>query len=149
MNVIPLIGAHLKSDEIIDLLEHWDAVVVYDFDRLHENMPDSYRVTVSSAGMELLFDGNQILKTLFLRIASTDNFAPFDIANSDVAFWKSIDEARCFAASRSLTATEGSTLFLGVKRDWIKLNHGAYTSQYEFIGSKLNMVTLALQMGSQ
>ena len=130
-------------------LEHWEAVVVYDFDRLHENTPDAYRVTVPAAGMELLFDANQILETLFLRIASTEDFAPFDIANSDVAFWNSTDEARQFAVSRNLTATEGSALFLGVKRDWIKLNHGAYTSHYEFVGGKLNLVTLALQMRSQ
>jgi hypothetical protein len=149
MNVIPLIGANLKSDDIIDFLEHWEAVVVYDFDRLHENTPDAYRVTVPAAGMELLFDANQILETLFLRIASTEDFAPFDIANSDVAFWNSTDEARQFAVSRNLTATEGSALFLGVKRDWIKLNHGAYTSHYEFVGGKLNLVTLALQMRSQ
>jgi len=88
MNVIPLIGAHLKSDDIIDLLEQWEAVVVYDFDRLHENTPDCYRVTLPSAGMEFLFDANQILETLFLRIVSTDDFNPFDITNSDFAFWK-------------------------------------------------------------
>lgn len=65
--------------------------MVYDFDRLHENTPDSYRVTVLSAGVELLFDTNQILETSFLRIASSDDFAPFEIANSDIAAWKSTD----------------------------------------------------------
>jgi len=149
MNVMPLIGAQLKSDDIIDFLEHWEAVVVYDFDRLHENTPDCYRVTLPSAGMELLFDANQILETLFLRLVSTDDFTPFDIANSDVAFWKSTDEARQYAALNNLTSTEGSTVFLGVQRDWIKLNHGAYTSHYEFVGSKLSMVTLALLLPSQ
>lgn len=124
-------------------------MVVYDFDRLHENTPDCYRVTLPSAGIELLFDANQILETLFLRIASSDNFNPFDITNSDVAFWKSTDEARQYAASNNLTSTEGSASFLGIQRNWIKLNHGAYTSHYEFVYSKLNMVTLALQMQSQ
>jgi hypothetical protein len=149
MNVLPLIGAHLKSDDIIDFLELWDAVVVYDFDRLHENTPDCYRVTAPSAGMELLFNANQILETLFLRLVSSDDFAPFDITNSDVTFWHSIDEARQFAAVNNLTSTEGNAFFLGVQRNWIKLDHGAYTSHYEFVGSKLNMVTLALQMQSQ
>lgn len=149
MNIIPLIGAHLKSDDIIDFLEHWEAVVVYDFDRLHENTPDCYRVKVPSAGMELLFDANQILETLFLQLVSTDDFTPFDIKHSDVTFLKSPDEARQFAALNNLTSTEGNAMFLGVQRNWITFNHGAYTSHYEFVGSKLNMVTLALQMRSQ
>lgn len=149
MNVIPLIGAHLRSDDIIDLLEQWEAVVVYDFDRLHENTPDCYRVAMPSAGMELLFDANQILETLFLRLVSTDDSTPFDITNSDVAFWNSPDEARQYAALNNQTSTEGTAVFLGIQHDWIKLNHGAYTSHYEYVGGKLNMVTLALQMRSQ
>jgi len=147
MNVIPLIGAHLKSDDIIDFREHWEAVV---FSTSIDYMRTRQMHIVSQSPLlewNFFFDANQILKTLFLQVAATDEIAPFDIANSDVAFWKSTDEARQFAASQRLTATEGSALFLGVLRDWIKLNHGAHTSHYEFVGRKLNTVTLAIPMG--
>jgi hypothetical protein len=52
MNVIPLIGSKLKSDDIVELLEHWDAEVVYDIDRLHENTPDSSHATAHAGGIE-------------------------------------------------------------------------------------------------
>ena len=38
MNLSSLIGLSLKSDEVIELLEHYEISVVYDFDRLNENI---------------------------------------------------------------------------------------------------------------
>ena len=144
MNVIPLIGSSLKSDDIIELLEHWDAEVVYEFDRLNENTPDIYRVTAHAAGIELLFDDCQVLTTAFLRVLPSDGFSPFDIDNSDIQAWWSIQEARGFAALSRVAATEGNATFLGTTRDWIKLKYKTHTVHYEFIGGRLNLVTVAL-----
>lgn len=145
MNVIPVIGSSLKSDDIIELLEHWDAEVVYEFDRLHENTPDSYRVTAHTAGIELLFDDCQVLTTAFLRVLPSDGFSPFDFENSDIQVCWSIQEARGFAASSRVAANEGSATFLGTIRDWIKLKYKTHTVHYEFIGDRLNLVTVALE----
>lgn len=41
MQFLPLLGQPLKSDAIIDLLEHWEADVVYAFDRDNEGEPDA------------------------------------------------------------------------------------------------------------
>jgi hypothetical protein len=52
MQYLPLLGKHLKDDDVVEVLEWADAEVVYDFDRTHENMPTSIgprpRVVASS-----------------------------------------------------------------------------------------------------
>jgi hypothetical protein len=144
MNVVPLLGSNLKSDDVIELLEHWDAEVVYDFDRLNENTPDRYHVTAKVAGIELLFDDCQVLITAFLRILPSDGFSAFDIDNSDIRRWSSIHEARSVAKSSGLTATEGQTTFLGIPRDWIRFNYQTHIVHYEFVTGRLNLVTVTL-----
>ncbi|HEY4262915.1 MAG TPA: hypothetical protein VGM98_22335 [Schlesneria sp.] len=142
MNVIPLIGSKLKSDDIVELLEHWDAEVVYDFDRLHENTPDSYYATAHAGGIELHFDATQALVTVYLHVLSSDGFSTFDIEHSDIPSFVSIEEARRFASSRGISTQEGNATFLGTFRNWIKLDYGTRTVHYEYVEGRLNLVTL-------
>jgi hypothetical protein len=145
MNIFPLLGRSLKSDEVIEFLELWDAEVVYDFDREHENVPDAYHTAAKAAGVEMLFDATQALTTVFLRINATDDFAAFDLSQSDIPSFDTIEDAKRFAAKKGLSATRGHAIFLERSRDWIKLGFATHTVHYEFVGGVLDMVTVALR----
>jgi hypothetical protein len=56
MEFLPLLGKHLKDDEVIEVLEWANMEVVYDFDRLHENTPDVYWASATAEGFQFRFD---------------------------------------------------------------------------------------------
>lgn len=45
MEIIKLLGNFLKSELLNDLFESYDVDVIYEYDRLNENAPDSYSVS--------------------------------------------------------------------------------------------------------
>ena len=47
MDLLPLLRSHLKSDVMRDHLETWDAQVVYEYDRTHEDIPGEYWASIS------------------------------------------------------------------------------------------------------
>ena len=75
MNFLEAIGAPLKSEAVIELLEHYDLDVIYEFDRLHENTPDIYTASSPDGGFELRFGANQQLEAVFLYLSARDGFA--------------------------------------------------------------------------
>jgi len=44
MNLSKFLNMSLKSDEFIELFEHYEVDVIYSYDRLHEGMEDKYYV---------------------------------------------------------------------------------------------------------
>lgn len=145
MNIVPLLGCSLKSDEIMEFLELWDADVVYDFDRLHENVPDEYHAAVKRAGVQMVFDETQALTTVFLHVNARDDFTEFDLLQSDIQPFDTIENAKDFAAKRGISATQGNAVLFGIGRDWIKFEFGTHSVHYEFIAGALDMVTVTRQ----
>ena len=142
MKFLPLLGKALKDDEVIDVLEHAEMEVVYDFDRLHENTPDKYWAESKKDGYQLRFDADQILVAIFLYVAPTDGFTPVRPNNCDVSFFATTGDAEAYGAEHKLHTTKGGADFLGAWRDWVRLEYERYSVHYEFRDGGLTRVTV-------
>lgn len=144
MIYIDLLGKQLKSDDVIEVLERDDLDVTYDFDRLHENQPDEYWIAAKVEGVQMRFDGNQILNTMFFYVQSDEGFSPCELASLGVPVFDSRDFARDFATQTGLPVTEGEVDFLGVYRQWIKIDFGSHLHHSEFREGRLHLISVSL-----
>ncbi len=142
MKFLPLLGKRLKDDEVIDVLDYAEMEVVYEFDRLHENTPDEYRSESKKDGYQFRFDANQILSLIFLYVAPIEGFTPVTRSNCDISFFAITGEAEAYGAERKLRTTKGKADFLGVRRDWVRLEYERYFIHYEFRDGGLTLVTV-------
>lgn len=144
MKYLPLLQKSLKSDEIMDLLELYEIDVTYDFDRLHENMPDKYWASFHDLGIQMMFDENQILNTIFIFLIPNDEFAPAEISDSDILEFESKQAVRDYAEQNQISTTEGQTTFLGKESDWIRFDYPDYRVHYDFGGGQLKDISLTI-----
>ena len=142
MNFLPLLGKQLKDDDVVDVLECAEMDVVYDFDRLHENIPDKYWAASKKQGFQFGFDTDQILRVIFLYVAPIDGFTSVARSDCDVSFFATTDEAEAYGAEQKLRTTKGKTDFLGARRDWVRLEFERHSVHYEFRGGSLRLVTV-------
>ncbi len=142
MKFLPLLGKRLKDDEIIDILERADIEVVYDFDRLHENMPDKYWAASKTDGFQFGFDANQTLEVIFLHTVLHDGFAPVSRSDCDVPFFSTIHEVEADGAARNLRVSKGKSDLLGIPRHWVRLEYERHSVHYEFRSAELAVVTI-------
>lgn len=149
MKYIDILGKHLKSDDVIGVLEDHDLDVIYAFDRLHENQPDEYWVASKAEGVQMRFNEDQILDVLFFYVESDEGFSPCDPDSLGVQLFDSRDAARDFAAQSGLAVTEGEADFLGVHRKWIKIDCGSYLHHCEFRGGHLHRMSASLPTKAQ
>ena len=138
MKYLNLLGKQLKSDDVIDVLECDELDVIYSFDRLHENQPDQYWVASKAQGVQMRFNEDQILDTLFFYIQPDEEFSPCKPDSLGVPIFDSRDSVRDYAAQSSLTVVEGEVDFLGVHRKWIKIDFGSHLLHSEYRGEKLH-----------
>jgi hypothetical protein len=136
MNFLPLLGMSLKSIEVIEVLEHFDMPVTYDFDRLFEGSQDLYWSESRSNGFQFRFNEGQILDVVFLYVTARSNFTPIDLATTDVPLYASLEQARSAfeSADQNFKAGDG----------YIKLLGPRYAVHYEFRDGALSLVTLML-----
>lgn len=149
MNFLPLLRKPLKSDEIIDMLEHWDVDVIYSFDRDHENLPDEYYAPIPQEGFQLVFDDKQWLRTVFVHLISTDGFQPADLSDSDLEVFPSKTDVAAHATTHSIRISEGRAELFGVERDWIRLDFDDHSIHYEFRHGQLGMITISATNGGE
>jgi len=143
MNFLPLLGKQLKDDAVIEILEFEEMEVVYDFDRLHENTPDVYWAESTEKGFQFRFDANQILDTIFLYAANIDDFVPVSREDCDIHFFPTINEAETYGIEGKAEITKGKPPdFLGISREWVRLEYATYSLHYEFRREGLAVVTL-------
>jgi hypothetical protein len=127
MKYIDLLGKQLKSDDVIGVLESYDLDVTYAFDRVRENQPDQYWVASKAEGVQMRFNEDQTLDTLFFYIQADEGFSPCDPDSLGVAAFESREAARTCAEQSGLPLIEGEVDFLGVHRKWIKIDFGGST----------------------
>lgn len=142
MRHIDLLGAALKDDFLCDLLETYDTDVVYDYDRTHEGMPDEYRAEIPDLGLQFIFDENQTLKTLFIRLVEITTFCPLESLEESFPVYASKESAQQHATELGFATTQGQAEFMGEVRDWIRFEQPEYSVHYEFRGSGLALITL-------
>lgn len=114
MQFIPLLNKKLKDDEIIEILEGLDIEVVYEFDRLHENMPDIYWATSKPEGFQFRFDEAQKLAVVFLHITPDDDFAAVSQHDCDIPLFESKQEVLAFGEAQHLQVAKGDADFQGL-----------------------------------
>src|SRR5260221_11028427 len=149
MNFLPLLGKQLKDDDMFDVLTDnngGDIEVVYDFDRLHENSPDKYWATSKTDGFVFMFNADQILEVIFLYAMPIEEFTPVAQEDCDVPFFLTIKKVKAYGAEMKLPTTNGEPVdFLGVWREWVRLEFEKYFVHYEFRGDSLAQVTVTLK----
>ena len=137
MNLLTLLDLALKSDEVIETIDHYEVSVVYDFDRLHENIPDAYWASSREGGFELQFNERQVLCTIFMYVLSRDGFKPIDPGISGVPFYRSFAEAKAAFQAAGISFRTSAN-----GEGWIKGNLESYAIHYEFNeDGELSLVT--------
>jgi hypothetical protein len=143
MKFISLLGKQLKDNEVIDILESSDMDVIYEFDRLHEGQPDIYWAISKPEGFQFRFDETQKLEVIFLYITPRDGFSTISQPDCDVPFFPSLQEVEAFGEAQRLQVEKGSTDFLGVSRDWVRLGFASHSIHYEFHAGTLALITIS------
>jgi len=144
MKFLSLLRKQLKDDEIIDILEAHDTEVIYNFDRLHENIPDQYFASCKNQGIEFIFDTDQMLSTIFLYLASRDGFTPIAVDQlEDIQVFPNV------AAVERHCSTLGLSFIQGGQRNgesstmsWARIDTSTSAVHYEFVGQNLERVAL-------
>jgi len=128
----------LKSDEIVEILDHFKLDVIYEFDRSHENLEDIYWASAREAGFQLRFDAEQRLDTIFLYVEPRDGFRPVRRELVNVPFYSSFREAESEFTEESIPFERSP-----VAPRWIKGNFGGHKVHYEFgTSGQLLLVTV-------
>lgn len=140
MNLSSLIELSLKSDEVVDVLEHYEISVIYDFDRLNENIPDIYWASSPEGGFELRFDEEQVLISIFMYVVPREEFSAIDPALVGAPLYGTFREANAaFEASGIPFRTSANG------QGWIKGNFKDHSVHYEFGPSgALSLVTVGV-----
>jgi len=141
MKHLDLIGCDLKDDFLNDLFETYDVEVIYDYDRTHENLPDSYRAAIPELGLQFVFDERQKFSTLFIELKEVKSWNPFE-ADEHLKRFPSKSSARKHAKKHEISISEGTADFMGELKDWIRFNLDGYSIHYEFVDSKLQKITI-------
>ena len=147
MRFAKLLGAHLKSDEVIAILERFEIDVTYDFDRLHEGSEDRYWAGSKERGFLFRFDQAQVLDTIFLYMRPREGYAAIDRAEVDVPIYDSFEEAEAAAAQSGTPFVHSATIPGNRERWWIRLNMGNWTIHYQYNKEgHLRGITLSVQV---
>lgn len=142
MKYLDLIGIDLKNEVLCDLFETYDVQVVYEYDRTHEGLPDQYRAEITDLGLQFVFDEQQVFKTIFMEQVDVNTFDPFDGDDERLKIFGSKAEAFQYATDNGERISEGKADFMGEERDWIRFEHDTYSVHYEYVDSKLRMITI-------
>ena len=142
MNQLDLLGSDLKTEFLNDLFEAYDVEVIYEYDRTYENLPDSFTAAIPKLGLEFIFDENQKLKTLFWTQVKVESFNPFTHDDRKVKIFDTKEECLRYAETNGLKASDGSGIFMDEEREWIRIENSNHSIHYEFVDTKLKMITL-------
>ena len=151
MKILPLLRKHLKDDEIVEMLEHLDAEVIYDFDRSNENMPDAYWAKAKEHGITLRFDQNQTLDVVFVYVRPIEEHQAVNPSwIEDVVLFDSDSEVQTYAADHGIRLKTGSRpATLPPPGTWVRLDYDHHRVHYDFRGGMLHIVTISSITGSQ
>ena len=140
MKYLDLLGMHLKNDVLCDLFETYDVQVKYEYDRLHEGLASEYWAEIPVLGLNFHFNEDQLFSTLYIRPVDIQTFDPFE--DDTLMKFDSKADAMHYATSHGIQTTEGKVDFMGELSDWIRFEFDNYSIHYEYVQSKLNLITI-------
>jgi hypothetical protein len=140
-----LLNRALKSDEILEWLRDEDMEVIYDLDRLQEGSPDRYWAAAHSAGFQLCFNEDQLLRTIFCYVQADEGFSPIDTARVGVPIYWTFDAAAEAAQSQGLSyLTSDADEDPEMAGLWLRMDLPDCTVHYQFGAGELRLITLML-----
>lgn len=142
MNLQKLLNCSLKSDDLIELFEHYEVDVVYSYDRLQEGMEDKYYGSINELGLQFSFDGHQVLKTIFIYTNGNEEFKKANLSEFKIATYDDKVSIIKYAKESGIEYTDGEASFLGESRAWVKLALSNYSIHYEFKEGVLGLITM-------
>ena len=140
MQLAKYIGENLKSDCVIEMLEHFDMSVMYDFDRSHENTPDSYSSAAKGAGFEIRFNDYQILDVIWCYVEPRDGFSRVNRELIGASIPPNFAAAKSHAVKSSVQLSESKD-----QASWLCLKYENLWIHYEFSSDQLTLVTFMLK----
>ena len=144
MDLSALLGHKLKDDDVIEILEGYDIEVVYEFDRLHDNLPDVYWASVREAGFQLRFNEDQVLGTIFCYVVAKDGFSPIAPAIIGAPVYKTFDDAEQACKSHGLRySTSDATKAPPHRHWWLRVEAPEHWSHYQLENGLVALVTLS------
>ena len=128
----------------MDILEAYDAEVIYDFDRLHENIPDEYWANCKAQGILFNFNADQVLSTIFLYLESLEGFTPIGVNQlEDIQVFHNIEAVKAHSSTLGLPFSEGAQRDGGsLAKSWARIDSSTIAIHYEFVGQSLARITL-------
>ena len=145
MELLPLLNSSLKSDLITDFIETNDAHISYEYDRTHEGIADEYIASFPKLGLQLIFNEEQKLNTVFIHLEQEDEIEPAKLKNTEITEFSSKNDASLYALQNKIITAEGNTELFGIERDWIRFEYNNYSIHYEFRDGVLGLVTLQVK----
>lgn len=146
MTLPKLLGKTLKDDEVLQLLEDYQAgPVTYEFDRLHEGTPDSYWLEARDEGFAIRFDEQQALKTIHCYVVPVDGFSAIDVGLLGVPLYATRDEVQRASTNMGLRVATGDANVpaLRLQTEWARVEAVDFWTHYEFRDGVLCMVNLS------
>ena len=130
---------------MLEILEDHDIEVVYDFDRLHENIADKYWASATKAGFQLSFDAEQVADAIFLYLAPLEGFDPVDCSDLDVPLFASVSDVEAHCVIKGLRFATGQVRpgMLLAERDWVRIDSDRSSIHYDFRKGVLSVVTIS------
>jgi hypothetical protein len=141
MELADFLGKRLKDDDVLDLLEHYDIPVIYDFDRTHENMPDKYWAQARQHGFQLGFNEQQILVVVFCYVAPSEGFSPIDPGIIGAPVYTTFEEAERHCQRNSVQYRTSDAKSPGW---WLRIEGNRSWTHYQFKNNRIFRVTISL-----
>lgn len=146
MKLKDLLGKKLKDDAVLGFFDDYDVEdVVYDFDRLHENMEDVYWAPSHTAGFQMRFNQGQVLDTIFCHVVEKEGFSPISQALIGAPVYRTFDEAEeaCRKTGTAYSISDASKSPKFHKR-WLRMESPEAWVHYEFKDGVISLVTLSV-----
>jgi hypothetical protein len=145
MKLCNLLGKKLKDDDVLDVLENYGIdEVVYDFDRLHENIEDIYWASAKTAGFQLRFNQEQILVTIFCYIVANEGFTAISRDIVGTPIYDTFEEAEAACKKEGLHyLTSDSAKDPNHQKWWLRIESHC-RSHYQFESGSIYLVTLSV-----
>jgi len=117
----------------------------YEEIRKEEGLPPIFWGLDKPRGCLLKFDGDRVLRTIFIYLDDIDGYTATSLDGTDVEHFATREEAAAHAREHGIPATTGEGEFLGTHSTWIRLCHGRHWIHYEYRQGKLVIVTLSTE----
>jgi len=112
--------------------------VVYDFDRLHENSPDTYYASAYAGGFQFGFDEHQVLEVIWCYVLPAEGHAAIDLDMLGTPAFDTFALAQDYAQTSGIRTVQDQS-----GEGWIRFEYKTARVPYQFDNGCLSRVTIS------